>query len=207
MPSTKLGILASGRGTNLQAILDAVKAGKLKAQLAVLSSNKEDAQALKRASNHGAPALYLPPAGHETRESYDAAILKVLRDHEVDLVILAGYMRIVTAVLVSAYRHRIMNIHPSLLPSFPGLHAQRQALEYGVKTAGVTVHFVDEQVDHGPIILQATVPVLTGDTEESLSERILEQEHRIYAQAIQWYAEGRLKVEGRQVRVSETGDF
>ena len=199
MPKVNLGVLASGRGSNLQAIIDAIVAGRLDARIVVVVSDRKDAQALERASQNDIPHIHLSPKDYSGREAYDAAIVKIFQESAVDLVILAGYMRIITPVLINPYRNRVINIHPSLLPSFPGLHAQRQALEHGIKVTGATVHFVEEQVDHGPIIIQAAVPVLEGDTEETLSARILEQEHRIYPQAIQWFAEGRLKVTGRRV--------
>jgi len=202
MPRINIGVLASGRGSNLQAILDAIQAGKLDAKGAVVISDKKEAQALERARQHGLPAVYLPSKDYPNRESYDSAIVKILQEYETDLVVLAGYLRIITPTLIIPYRNRVMNIHPSLLPAFPGLHGQRQALAYGVKVTGATVHFVDEEVDHGPIIIQATVPVLDQDTEEALSARILEQEHRIYPQAIQWFAEDRLKVDGRRVIIT-----
>jgi phosphoribosylglycinamide formyltransferase-1 len=201
----KLGVLASGRGSNLQAIIDAIEAGRLDATLAVVVSNKRDAQALERARKHGAPDVFLDPkpyAGQpDSREAYDRAVLDVLRKHGVELVLLAGYMKIVTPVLVKAYEDRMMNIHPALLPAFPGLEVQKKALDHGCKLAGCTVHFVTEGVDEGPIIIQAAVPVLDDDTPESLADRILEQEHKIYPRAVQLYAEGRLRVEGRRVFV------
>ncbi|MEW6246597.1 MAG: phosphoribosylglycinamide formyltransferase [Nitrospirota bacterium] len=201
----RLGVLASGRGSNLQAIIDAIETEALPARIAVVISNKQDAQALERARKHGAPDVFLDPksfAGRpDSREAYDHAILDALRKYEVELVLLAGYMKIVTPVLINAYENRMMNIHPSLLPAFPGLEAQKKALEWGVKIAGCTVHFVTEGVDEGPIIIQAAVPVLDGDTPETLAARILEQEHRIYPRAVQLFAEGRLQVEGRRVRV------
>jgi phosphoribosylglycinamide formyltransferase-1 len=203
----RLGVLASGRGSNLQAIIDAIEAGSLPARIAVVISNKRDAQALERARKHGAPDVFLDPkpfAGRpDGREAYDHAILDALRKYEVELVLLAGYMKIVTPVLIAAYENRMMNIHPSLLPAFPGLEAQKKALEWGVKIAGCTVHFVTEGVDEGPIIIQAAVPVLDGDTPDALAARILEQEHRIYPRAVQLFAEGRLHVEGRRVRVDD----
>lgn len=197
----RLAVLASGRGSNLQAIIDAIEEGRLQAVLAVVISNKAEAQALERARKHGAPAVFLDPKATPGREAYDAVILEHLRKHDVGLVALAGYMKIVTRVLIDAYANRIMNIHPSLLPSFPGLKAQQQALDWGVKVSGCTVHCVEEGVDTGPIIQQAVVPVLEGDTAESLETRILEQEHRIYPEAIQLFAEGRLTVEGRCVHI------
>lgn len=197
----RLAVLASGRGSNLQAIIDAIEKGRLQAVLAVVISNKAEAQALERARKHGAPAVFLDPKATPSREAYDAVILEQLRKYDVGLVALAGYMKIVTRVLLDAYADRIMNIHPSLLPSFPGLAAQQQALDWGAKVSGCTVHFVEEGVDMGPIIRQAAVPVLEGDTAESLAARILAEEHRIYPEAIQLFAEGRLTVAGRRVRI------
>jgi phosphoribosylglycinamide formyltransferase-1 len=201
MPKINLGVLASGRGSNLQSIVDAVETGNLNARIGVVVSDKKDAQALERASQHGIKSVHLSPKDSSNRELYDSAVVKILQENAVDLVVLAGYMRIITSALIAPYRNRVINVHPSLLPSFPGLHSQRQALVHGVKVTGATVHFVDEQVDHGPIIIQAAVPVLDTDTEETLSSRILEQEHRIYPLAIQWFAEGRLKIMGRRVMV------
>jgi phosphoribosylglycinamide formyltransferase-1 len=199
--SLRLAVLASGRGSNLQAIIDAIEQKRLQAVLAVVISNKAEAPALERARKHGVPAVFLDPKATPGREAYDAVILEHLRKHDVGLVALAGYMKIVTRVLIDAYAHRIMNIHPSLLPAFPGLAAQQQALDWGAKVSGCTVHFVEEGVDTGPIIQQAAVPVLEGDQAESLEARILEQEHRIYPEAIQLFAEGRLAIEGRRVRI------
>jgi len=207
MPEAKLrvGVLASGRGSNLQAIIDAIEAGTLTARIAAVVSNKQDAQALERARRHGMPGVFLDPAQYkdraDSREAYDRAVLEVLQKHDVELVALAGYMKIVTRVLIAAYPNRIMNIHPSLLPSFPGLEAQQQALDWGVKVSGCTVHFVTEGVDTGPIIRQAAVPVKENDTAETLEARILAEEHRIYPEAIQLFADGRLSVEGRRVRI------
>lgn len=201
----RLGVLASGRGSNLQAIIDAIEGGSLSARVAVVVSNKRGAQALERARRHGAPDVFVDPkpfAGRpDAREAYDHALLDVLRKHEVELILLAGYMKIVTPVLIQAYPDRMMNIHPSLLPSFPGLEVQQKALDWGVKVAGCTVHFVTDRVDEGPIIIQAAVPVLDDDTADTLSARILAQEHRIYPKAVQLFAEGRLMVEGRRVRI------
>lgn len=201
-PPLRLAVLASGRGSNLQAIIDAIEKGRLQAVLAVVISNKAEAQALERARKHGAPAVFLDPKATPGREAYDAVILEQLRKYDVGLVALAGYMKIVTRVLIDAYAGRIMNIHPSLLPAFPGLAAQQQALDWGAKVSGCTVHFVEEGVDMGPIIRQAAVPVLEGDQADSLEARILEQEHRIYPEAIQLFAEGRLTVAGRRVRIT-----
>ena len=202
----RLGILASGRGSNLQAIINAVEAGSLHARIALVLSNKREAQALERARRHGLPEVFLDPAPFagrpDSREAYDHAVLDALQKHDVELVLLAGYMRIVTPVLIHAYSNRIMNIHPSLLPAFPGLDVQHKALDWGVKLAGCTVHFVTDKVDEGPIIIQAAVPVLEGDTADTLSARILTEEHTIYPKAVQLYVEGRLRVEGRQVRIS-----
>ncbi len=201
----RVGVLASGRGSNLQAIIDAIEAGSLYAQLVVVISNKRDAQALERARRHRILDVFVDPkpfAGQpDAREAYDRALLDVLHKHEVELVLLAGYMKIVTTTLIHAYENRIMNIHPSLLPSFPGLDVQKKALDHGVKLAGCTVHFVTPGVDEGPIIIQAAVPVLEDDTPETLAARILVEEHRIYPRAVQLYAEGRLRVEGRRVIV------
>jgi phosphoribosylglycinamide formyltransferase-1 len=202
----RIGVLASGRGSNLQAIIDAIEAGTLDARVVLVLSNKKDAAALERARKHGLADVFLDPkpfAGlSDSREAYDRAVLDVLRKHDVELVLLAGYMKIVTPVLVKAYENRMMNIHPSLLPSFPGLDAQKKALELGVKLSGCTVHFVTDGVDEGPIIVQAAVPIVEGDTPETLAARILVEEHKIYPQAVQLFAEGRLIVSGRIVHVS-----
>lgn len=195
----RLGVLVSGRGSNLQAILDASAAGRLSADVAVVLSDVADAYALERARQRNIPALFEDPKGSPTREAFDKALIGHLEQHGVDLVCLAGFMRLLTPAFVAHYRNRIMNIHPALLPAFPGLHVQRKALQYGVKFTGCTVHFVDEGTDTGPIILQAVVPVLEGDTEEMLSARILRYEHVIYPRAIQLFAEGRLRIAGRRV--------
>lgn len=199
----RIGVLASGRGSNLQAIIDAIEAGRLRSTLAVVVSDRADARALERARKHGAPALFMDPKAYPDREAFDRALLDVLQTHAVELVCLAGFMRILTPAFVRALPGRILNIHPALLPAFPGLHAQRRALEYGVKVSGATVHFVDEGVDTGPIICQAAVAVREDDTEETLAARILAEEHRIYVHAVRLFAEGRLAVEGRRVRVRE----
>jgi phosphoribosylglycinamide formyltransferase 1 len=204
----RLGVLASGRGSNLQALIDAIESGTVQARIAVVISNKKDALALERARIHGVTDVFLDPKPYaamiDKREAYDRGVLDILRKYDVDLVLLAGYMKIVTPVLIEAYRNRMMNIHPSLLPSFPGLDAQKQALEWAVKVAGCTVHFVTEGVDEGPIILQAAVPVLERDSPETLAARILVEEHKIYPRAVQLYAEGRLHVEGRRVRIADS---
>ena len=203
----RLGVLASGRGSNLQAIIAAIENGTLHARIVVVISNKREAPALDRARKHGITEVFLDPKPFigrpDTREAYDRALLDVLQKYEVELVLLAGYMKIVTSVLVQAYPHRIMNIHPALLPAFPGLDVQKRAFEHGVKISGCTVHFVTEGVDEGPIIVQAAVPILETDTAETLAARILEQEHRLYPQAVQLYAEGKLQVEGRCVHIQQ----
>jgi phosphoribosylglycinamide formyltransferase-1 len=199
----RVGVLASGRGTNLQAIIDAIERGELRATLAAVVSDREGAAALERARRHGAPAVFLNPKDHGDRAAYDEALLRLLEAHGVELVCLAGFMRILGRAFVRSLAGRVMNIHPSLLPAFPGLAAQRQALDYGVKVAGATVHFVDEGVDTGPIIGQDAVPVLPDDTEDTLSARILEAEHRLYPRAIRLFAEGRLGIAGRRVIVDE----
>ncbi len=201
----RLGVLASGRGSNLQAILDATARPEFAARVAVVVSDKEQAQALERARRHGVDAVWLNPKDFTDRAAYDAGLRRVLDEHGVELVCLAGFMRILRAEFVRAYAGRILNVHPALLPAFPGLHAQRQALEYGVRIAGATVHFVEEGVDTGPIILQASVPVHSDDTEESLSARILAEEHRLYPEAIRLFAAGRLQIAGRRVVVRAAG--
>jgi phosphoribosylglycinamide formyltransferase-1 len=199
--TVKLGVLVSGNGTNLQAIIDRIESGDLSASVSCVISNKAEAFALERAAKHGIPAVHLGYKGFESRESYDAELVRILREHEVELVILAGFMRILTPVIIDAFQNRIMNIHPALLPAFPGLDAQKQALDYGVKVSGCTVHFVDAGCDTGPIIMQATVQVEEGDTEETLSQRIHKEEHRIYPEAIKLYVEKRLTVAGRVVKI------
>jgi len=203
----KLGVLASGRGSNLQAIIDAIERGALDATIEVIISNKVDAKALERAKNHNLRGIFLDPQSVKEEEipkvAFDKRILKVLQEHHVELVILAGYMKIITPLLIQAYPNRIMNIHPSLLPAFPGLHVHEKALAWGVKVSGCTVHFVSEGVDEGPIILQAAVPISETDTSETLAARILEQEHKIYPHAVQLFAEKRLTIEGRKVHIAE----
>jgi phosphoribosylglycinamide formyltransferase 1 len=196
-----IGVLISGGGTNLQAIIDAIEAGKLEAKIEVVLSNRADAYGLARAKGHGIATEVLDHKAFASREAYDQAVVDLLRARGVELVVLAGFMRVLSPVFVRAYSNRIVNIHPALLPSFPGLHVQKKALEHGVRFAGCTVHFVNEECDEGPIISQAVVPVFPDDTEEALAARILVQEHRIYPHAIQLYAEGRLKVVGRKVWV------
>jgi len=196
-----LGVLASGRGSNLQAIVDAIDAGRCPARVAVVVSDRKDAPALERARRAGIRTVHLEPRAYPDRTAFDAAIAEVLDADGVELVCLAGYMRVLSAEFVRRYRARILNVHPALLPAFRGLDAQRQALLHGVKVSGATVHFVDEGVDTGPIVLQAAVPVLDDDTDTSLSARILAEEHRLYPEAIRLYAEGRLEVSGRRVSV------
>ncbi|MSM38370.1 MAG: phosphoribosylglycinamide formyltransferase [Geobacter sp.] len=197
-----VGVLVSGNGTNLQSIIDRIESGELLARIACVISNKADAFALERARRHSIPAIHLDHRQYQNREAYDAALVTTLGTHGVELVVLAGFMRILTPVIIDAFPNRIMNIHPALLPAFPGLHAQQQALDYGVKVSGCTVHFVDAGCDTGPIIIQAVVPVVEGDTEDSLSQRIHKEEHRIYPEAIQLYAKRRLTIEGRCVRIA-----
>lgn len=199
----RLGILLSGRGSNFEAIARNVIAGVLDAEIAVVISNRESAQGLATARSLGLKAIALPSKGTE-REAFDTQLVEILRRHEVDLVVLAGYMRLLSPIFIRAFPQRILNIHPSLLPAFPGLDAQHQAFEYGVKVSGCTVHFVDEQLDNGPILRQAAVPVLPHDTADSLSARILEQEHRVYSEAIRIVLSGRYRIEGRRVVVEES---
>lgn len=201
--SLKIAVLASGSGSNLQAIIDEIKSGLLPAELVLVLSDKPQAYALQRAEAAGVPTKVLLPADFATREDYDAELVRLLKASGAEAVALAGYMRLVTPVLLQAFPQRVLNIHPALLPSFPGLHGQRQAFEYGVKVAGCTVHFVDEGMDSGPIILQAPVPVLEDDDADRLAARILEQEHVIYPLALRLLAEGKLHIEGRRVRIAE----
>jgi phosphoribosylglycinamide formyltransferase-1 len=198
-----LGILLSGRGSNFLAIADAVDAGKIpEARIAVVISNLADAPGLAAARERGLTAVAIEARGRK-RAEHDQEIVVCLREHEVDLVCLAGYMRLLSSGFVQAFAGRILNIHPSLLPSFPGLESQRQALEHGAKFTGCTVHFVDEYLDAGPIILQAVVPIEDGDTEHTLSEKILREEHRIYSEAVRIVLEGRYRLDGRRVLITE----
>jgi len=195
----QLGILLSGRGSNFLAIADSIDAGCIpNAEIAVVISNKEDAPGIAAAEKRGLDARVILSKG-KTREQHDAEMIQALREKYVDLICLAGYMRLLSPEFIRAFPHKILNIHPSLLPAFPGLDAQKQALEYGVKVSGCTVHFVDEALDHGPIILQKTVPVLPDDDEHSLSERILKEEHKAYSEAVAMVLGGSVKIEGRQV--------
>src|SRR6266853_1547786 len=195
----RIGVLLSGRGSNFEALADSVGGGRLPgAEIAVMVSNREGAPGIEKAEERGIAARVIPSKGLE-REVYDRQVVAVLREFNVDLVCLAGYMRLLSPFFVASFPNRILNIHPSLLPSFPGLESQRQALEYGVKFAGCTVHFVDENLDAGPIIVQATVPVLDEDSEASLSEKILKEEHRIYSEAVKIVLEGKYKITVRRV--------
>ncbi|MFI5096100.1 MAG: phosphoribosylglycinamide formyltransferase [Candidatus Acidiferrum sp.] len=195
----RIGVLLSGRGSNFEALADSIAAGRVpNAEIAIAISNRDGAPGIERAKSRGIATRVIPSKGLE-RETYDRQVVAVLNEQKVDLVCLAGYMRLLSPYFVTAFPNRILNIHPSLLPSFPGLESQRQALEYGVKFAGCTVHFVDENLDAGPIVLQAVVPVKDDDTEEALSLRILQEEHRIYSEAVRIVLEGRYKIEGRRV--------
>jgi phosphoribosylglycinamide formyltransferase-1 len=203
MKKVKLGVLVSGRGSNLQAIIDNIEKGLLPAEIVVVISDQPDAYSLERARKHNIPAIHISAKGYRgKRDAYDELLVTELRKNNVELVCLAGFMRIITPTLIKAFPGRILNIHPALLPAFPGLHVQKAALDHGVKFSGCTVHFVDEGMDTGPIIIQAVVPILDNDTEDSLSERILRQEHKIYSRAISLYAEGRLMIDGRRVLVT-----
>jgi phosphoribosylglycinamide formyltransferase-1 len=197
----KLGILISGNGSNLQSIIDNIEKGSLKAIIKIVISNNPEAYGITRAKKHGIPVVVLKNGDFKNKEEFNLELIRILKNNYVDLVILAGFMRIITPTLLKAFPHKIMNIHPALLPSFPGIHGQKQALEYGVKLSGCTVHFVDEGVDTGPIIIQSAVQVFDDDTEETLAARILEEEHRIYPQAIQFFAEGKIEIKGRKVRI------
>jgi len=198
---TRVGILISGRGSNMVSLLEGMRDGSIRGEPVVVFSNVPDAPGLARATELGVPTEALSHKGLKPREEHERRVIEILHRHEVELVCLAGYMRLLSPLLVGAFRGRIFNIHPALLPAFPGLHAQKQALEHGVKVSGCTVHIVDEECDHGPIVLQAVVPVLDDDDDESLSARILEQEHRLYREAVALYCAGRLQVDGRRVRI------
>jgi len=196
LKKTRVAVFASGNGTNLQAIIDA---NITSAEIVLVFSNNPDAYALERAAKHGIPTEVLDHRNFSSREEYDREILRVIEPYEVELIALAGYMRILSPLFVRAYKNRIINIHPALLPSFPGIHAARQALEAGVKYTGVTIHFVDDGVDTGPIILQSVVHVHDDDTEDSLLERIHAEEHKIYPEAIELVTEGKVRIEGKRV--------
>jgi phosphoribosylglycinamide formyltransferase 1 len=194
----RLGVLISGRGSNLQALIDAIADGRLDASIAIVLSNREDAAGLERARTAGIEAIRLSHRAFATREDYDRALVKELRARDVGLVCLAGFMRLVGVPLIEAFPGRILNIHPSLLPAFPGLDAQKQAIDHGVKVSGVTVHLVTAELDGGPIVLQRAVPVVAGDDADSLAARILEEEHRAYPEAVQTILAGGWRVEGRR---------
>ncbi len=196
-----IGVLVSGSGSNLQSIIDHIERGMLQAQVKVVLSNNDDAYALERAKKHGIHTVVIRQKDFPAREDFDRMMIDVLQSCSVELVVMAGFMRVLSPLFLRAFPMRVMNIHPALLPSFPGLHGQQQAFDYGVKFSGCTVHFADEGIDTGPIIIQAVVPVLESDSADSLAARILREEHRIYPQAIQWYAEGRLDVVNKKVRV------
>jgi phosphoribosylglycinamide formyltransferase-1 len=199
----RIGVLLSGRGSNFEALADSISSARIpNAVIAIVVSNREGAPGVDRAKSRGIPTRAIPSKGLE-REAYDRQVVAVLNEHKVDLVCLAGYMRLLSPHFVDAFPNRILNIHPSLLPSFPGLESQRQALEYGVKFAGCTVHFVDENLDAGPIVLQSVVPVADDDTEDTLSARILQEEHKIYSEAVRTVLEGRYKIAGRRVLVTK----
>lgn len=198
----RIGVLASGRGSNMEAILAACSDGRIAGEVVLVLSNNASAGALETARKAQVEARHLDPAKCESREAYDRDLVSVLKKARVDLVCLAGYMKLVTKEFIEPFAGRILNIHPSLLPAFPGLAAQKQALDYGVKVSGCTVHLVELEMDAGPVVLQATVPVEDGDTEDTLSARILEQEHRIYVEAVRLFAEGSIQVQNRRVMVS-----
>jgi phosphoribosylglycinamide formyltransferase 1 len=202
MNNVKLGVLISGGGSNLQAIIDHIESGSLSAEIMVVISNEIDAYGLTRAQKHGIPTAVVMHGDYDTRKEFDEKLVEILKAHEVELVVLAGFMRLITSRLLDAFPGRIMNIHPALLPAFPGVHVWADQVEHGVKFSGCTVHFVDGGMDTGPIIIQAVVPVLDNDDAETLAARILKQEHRIYPKAIQLYAQGRLIVKNRRVTIT-----
>jgi len=201
----KLAILVSGGGSNLQSIIDKIEQGVLDAEVMLVLSNKADAYGLERARKHSLPQACIEHTDYDSREAFDAAMVQAIRGSGAEVVVLAGFMRILTPVFLNAFAPHIVNIHPALLPSFAGCHGQGDAAEYGVKLSGCTVHFVDEIMDHGQVIIQAAVPVMPGEDGDTLGARILEFEHRIYPQAIQWLAEGRVRIDGRHVHVADAG--
>lgn len=200
-----IAVLVSGSGSNLQSIIDRIEAGALDAEVKLVLSNKEGAYGVERAKKHGIPYAVIPHKEYPSREAFDKAMIEVIETSGAQAVILAGFMRLLSPVFVQHYHGRLINIHPALLPSFPGAHGQPDAAEYGVTISGCTVHFVDEKMDHGPIIIQAAVPAYPGEGGDALGERILEFEHRVFPQAIQWLAENRLTIEGRHVRLADSG--
>ncbi len=198
--TTNIAVLVSGRGSNLQSIIDSIESGSIRdVKVSVVISDVKNAFALERARRHGIDGIFIDPRSFVDKKAYEQDVLKTLGQYDIGLVLLAGYMRIVGREIIEAYRNKIINIHPALLPSFKGLHAQKQAFDYGVRVSGCTVHFVDEGMDTGPIIIQKCVPVLEGDTPDTLAARILEQEHQIFPEAVKLFVEGKLKVEGRVV--------
>lgn len=203
MAGEVIGVLCSGRGTNLQSIIDAAASGQIKAPIGVVITDKPGVMALERAEEAGIPAVCIDRKQYESREEFDGALLAELKKYGVTLVCLAGFMRLLTAGFIRAYEGRILNIHPALLPSFKGAHAHRDVLAYGAKVSGCTIHFVVEDMDAGPIILQAAVPVMEGDDEDSLGARVLVEEHRLYPRAIELFLAGRLTIDGRCVRISD----
>lgn len=197
----RIAVFLSGRGSNFIAIHDAILSGKINADIVLVFSNKKEAPGLAIAKERGLETLYLRPKEYLSREAYDEAIIQEIKKRDVDLICLAGYMKILTPMFCRTFPNKVINIHPALLPSFPGLHVQQKAIDWGVRFSGATVHFVTAEVDMGPIILQAAVPVLQDDTEDTLSDRILKQEHKIYPEAVQLYFEGRLEIHGRRVLI------
>lgn len=196
-----IGVLVSGSGSNLQSIIDHIENGRLDAVIKIIISNNSDAYALKRAEIHGIPSAVLKHTDFNDREKFDEAMIELLKRHDVELVVMAGFMRLLSPLFLKSFPMKIMNIHPALLPAFPGIHVQKKAVDYGVKFSGCTVHFADSGVDTGPIIIQSVVPVLDSDTEDTLAARILKEEHRIYPKAIQLFAEGKLRIDGRKVTI------
>lgn len=207
MSVLKIGVLASGRGSNFQSIIDEIESDRLNAEIVLLITDNPSAFAIERAKKHRIDYLVVLPKEYRSRDNLFSKISDELKKKNVDLVVLAGFMRIVGKPLINAFPNKIMNIHPALLPSFPGLHGQKQAIDYGVKISGCTVHFVDEGMDTGPVIIQAAVPVSQNDTEETLSEKILRLEHKIYPEAIRLFSEGKIEVDGRKVRIKGYAPF
>jgi phosphoribosylglycinamide formyltransferase-1 len=204
MNITNIAVLVSGKGSNMQAIIDNIENGTIpNASIAVVLSDVGGTYALERAQNQGIDTFFVNPEQYEDKASYEREILGILEKYNIDLILLAGYMRVVGPTLLNPYRNKMLNIHPALLPSFPGLHAQKQAFDHGVRVSGCTVHFVDDGVDTGPIIIQKCVPVLEDDTEETLASRILEQEHKIFPEAVRLFVQGQLRIERRKVRILE----
>lgn len=197
----RIAVFLSGRGSNFMAIHDAIVTGDIDAEIVLVFSNKKDARGLQVAKERDLQTLFLNPKDFPSKEAYDEAIISEVKKRDVDLICLAGYMKILTPLFCNTFKNKVINIHPALLPSFPGLHVQQKAIDWGVRYSGATVHFVTADVDMGPIILQAVVPVIPNDTEESLSERILKEEHKIYPESVKLYFEGRLEVKGRRVYI------